>query len=210
MLDDGYQGELNDGQKQYMKIIIQSISRMNELINALLNVSKIEAGKMAVNVSRIDVVSLIDGIVKEQQSAMDAKQIKFKMRLPDQPLLMMSDPLLLREIIANLVSNAIKYTPPQGRVSVRLNTRDGSVVFAVRDTGYGIPEKYQSSIFTKFFRADNIMDKDTTGSGLGLYMVKQLTEMLHGTLHFKSKENAGSVFLVHLPIEMPKPRVSAS
>ncbi len=199
MLDDGYQGELNEGQKAYTHIIIQSIFRMNELINALLNVSKIEAGKMAVNISRIDVVSLTEGIIREQQTSIEKKHLKCKIRLPEAPLIVLADPLLLREIFANLISNAIKYTPHGGRIAIRLTGKEKSYVFTVRDTGYGIPEKYQSSIFTKFFRADNIMDKDTTGSGLGLYMVKELTEMLHGKLHFKSKEDAGSVFLVEMP-----------
>lgn len=116
---------------------------------------------------------------------------------------MYCDPLLLREIGVNLLSNAIKYTPQNGRITIRLAVKNKDLVYTVRDTGYGIPTKAQPNLFTKFFRAENIMDKDTTGTGLGLYMVKQITDMLGGTLHYKSKEGAGSLFLFRVPIDGP-------
>lgn len=201
MLGDGFRGPLNEGQLEYVNIIVNSIDRMNELINSLLNVSKIEAGKMEVNMSKVDATGLIRGIIDEQVSSAKQKDILLKIKVPSEPFVVVCDPLLMREVCVNLLSNAIKYTPENGRVSVRLSERGGNLAYSVRDTGYGIPLKAQVNLFTKFFRAENILDKDTTGTGLGLYMVKQITDMLGGTLHFKSQEGSGSMFMFKVPID---------
>ena len=110
------------------------------------------------------------------------------------------DPLLLGEIYTNLISNAIKYTPDEGSVKVKLDVKDDDVVFKVQDTGYGIPKELQNQVFTKFFRGSNIQKKDTSGTGLGLYMVKQIADVMGGRLSFKSRENVGTSFIFALPL----------
>src|SRR5262249_54558605 len=104
-----------------------------------------------------------------------------------------------KEILTNLISNAIKYTPLNGTVAVSVQDRHSEVLFTIKDTGVGIPEQAQEQIFAKFFRAQNVVRQETTGTGLGLYVVKGLVASLGGSVWFKSEEGAGSTFYVSLP-----------
>jgi signal transduction histidine kinase len=116
---------------------------------------------------------------------------------------MLADPKLLRMIIQNLLSNSVKYTPIGGKVELSVSLADKkNIQIKLRDTGYGIPKKQHSKIFTKLFRADNVREKDTDGTGLGLYIVKSIVEKSGGKIWFESPgENHGTVFYVTLPIK---------
>ena len=102
------------------------------------------------------------------------------------------------------MTNAYKYTPQGGRISIGLSIRQDKAVVAVKDTGYGIPLSEQKLIFTKFYRASNITRLDTTGTGIGLYLVKRLAEYLGGEITFKSSEKTGTVFWFSLPLPMKR------
>jgi signal transduction histidine kinase len=106
--------------------------------------------------------------------------------------------LILKEILTNLVSNAIKYTPEEGAVKLTVRLRKDDVLFHVSDTGWGIPKYSQDQVFSKFFRGENIAKRETTGTGLGLYLVKGLVEALGGNIWFKSHEKSGTSFYVTL------------
>ena len=197
MLQGGFHGDLNESQKEYMSIILSSVDRMNGLITALLDISQLEAGRLNVNLQTVDLADLVAEIMHEQMQAAKEKQLNLTARLTQlkrEDLHTESDPLLLGEIYTNLISNAIKYTPSRGKVTVNLEVSDNDIIFSVEDTGYGIPKELQPHIFTKFYRADNIRKIDTTGSGLGLYMVKHIADVLKGKIWFESVENKGSIF----------------
>jgi two-component system sensor histidine kinase VicK len=172
---------------------------MNELINSLLDIAQLEAGKMNVNMQNLDAAKIVKNLVQEHKQTAVAKNLQFTAKIPPKRLMFRSDPLLLGEVYSNLISNAIKYTPEGGKVKVVIDRIEDEIVFRVADSGYGIPKDLQSRIFTKFFRADNVRQIDTTGTGLGLYMVMQIARVLGGRLWFKSRENKGSSFYFALP-----------
>jgi two-component system sensor histidine kinase VicK len=110
-----------------------------------------------------------------------------------------TDSLIVKEVIINLVSNAIKYTPDNGNVTIVIHPRRSDILVEVSDSGWGIPKLAQDQIFTKFFRAQNIVKRETTGTGLGLYLVKGLLDALGGRIWFVSSENKGTSFFFTLP-----------
>lgn len=199
MLASGFSGPLNQSQSEFMDIILGSIDRMNELINTLLDITRIEEGQMLVSRQFVDLETVVDEIVIELQPVARAKKIKLSIDYKSDNLNAQTDPLMIKEICANLLSNALKYTPPGGQVSISVSATSKNFIFIIEDTGYGIPRREQSRVFSKFFRGENIMDKETSGTGLGLYLVKQLVESLGGTVSFKSVENKGSRFRFTIP-----------
>jgi PAS domain S-box-containing protein len=199
MLAGGYGGKLTAHQQDFMEIILGSINRMNELINTLLDISRIEEGRLSVAPQAIDLKEIIHEITTELTPLAKAKHIALNTKLPASSLAATSDPLLIKEICANLLSNAIKYTPENGQVTFEVHDTKQEFVFIITDTGYGIPYSEQKRVFSKFFRAENILDKEAGGTGLGLYLVKQLVESLGGRINFTSAVGKGSSFTFTLP-----------
>jgi PAS domain S-box-containing protein len=201
MLSAGYVGELNDDQSSFMKIILSAVARMNELISTLLNITRIEAGSITVEAVPTQVRTIVEELFVEFKPQADEKKIELSLNCKKKIPIIQCDTLLVKEIYSNLLSNAIKYTPEGGSVDVELTLRGSDVVFCATDTGYGIPVSAQPLIFTKFFRADNILKTEASGTGLGLYLIKVLAENLNGEVWFKSKENKGSSFYFALPLK---------
>ena len=141
-----------------------------------------------------------EAIIRELKPAMDAKHIKFTKKYSPQLPGVKVDEKLISIIFQNLLSNSIKYTPEGGYVSLDVKRKDGNVRIEVKDNGCGIPIDQQERVFTKLFRADNILKKDTQGTGLGLYLVKLIVDRYSGKVWFKSRENKGTTFYVTLPI----------
>lgn len=207
MLADGYMGKLNKTQKQSLATILSASNRMNELISTLLNITRIESGTIAVTRKLVSVDRLIHEILPELALMAEAKSITLSYNLQGEasPRLK-TDPLLVKEIVMNLTSNAIKYTPDGGTVAITLKPRNDDVIIAVHDSGWGIPLEDQAQIFSKFFRAGNISRKETTGTGLGLYLVRGLLDALGGRIWFESTENVGTDFSVSLPRAVRSPK----
>ena len=123
----------------------------------------------------------------------------------DDGLKIKTDPILLKEILSNLLNNAIQYTPEGGKIEVRITRTNDSIECRVQDNGLGIPKHQQDKIFEKFFRAENATIRDSNGTGLGLYLVKNLVDLLGATISFTSKENDGTTFTVVLPATFSEP-----
>lgn len=199
MLADGYEGTVSSAQKESLDIILKSVRRMNRLISALLDISKLETGKINVSQSQIELKGVLKTCLKELEQDAINKDIDIVYDLPDKTFAIHSDPLLVGEVYSNLISNAIKYTPRDGNIKLSLREKNGQYIFSVKDNGYGIPSEFQSKIFRKFSRAPNAETVDTSGSGLGLYMAKEIANILNGKLWFKSIENKGTSFYFALP-----------
>lgn len=207
LLSAGDAGPLNENQKDFLTQISDSTERMIELVNALLNVSRIETGRITINPEPTDLMELSQKIVKEltpifQKRSQNFKFLKFPKDLPKINI----DPRLITEVIANLLSNASKYTPEKGHISISIETVDSEVLFRITDTGYGIPAHQQHRLFEKFFRAENIIKHSTEGTGLGLYIVKAIIESSGGRIWFESQENKGTTFYFTLPLAGSQPK----
>jgi signal transduction histidine kinase len=206
MLLDGDAGKITNDQRHYIRQIRESNQRMVELINSLLNVSRIELGTFAVEPEPTDILRLAKSVISEEEAQIRAHNLRIIEKYDKLPKLSV-DPKLFRIILQNLISNAIKYTPGRGTVTVSITRQQGgrekeeNVLIMVRDTGYGIPKNQQGKIFTKLFRADNVLLKETEGTGLGLYIVKSIVEQSGGAIWFESEEDKGTTFYVTLPFK---------
>lgn len=201
MLMDGYMGEINEEQKRSLSTIVGASNRMNELISTLLNITRIESGSISVQPKVLSLHKLTEEALKELEHTAKSREIVLKQTGGTDSFNVQTDALIAKEIISNLASNAIKYTPDGGSVTVKLTNRTNSVVVSVTDTGLGIPKSAHDQIFTKFFRAPNVVKLETSGTGLGLYLVKGLADRLGGKVWFESIEKKGSTFYLSLPKE---------
>lgn len=200
MLLDGYMGVINDTQRKSLRTILGAANRMNELISTLLNITRIESGTIAITLKQINIEKLAEEVNKEHELLASDKSIKLHIEVKSRsPITVKSDTLILKEVLSNLVSNGIKYTPDGGSVTTIITPRRNDVMVCVRDTGMGIPVYSQEHVFTKFFRAHNVVKQETSGTGLGLYLVKGLLESLGGEIWFESKEGKGTSFFFTLP-----------
>lgn len=201
-------GPITDTQREYLNEVSHGSRRMVELVNALLNVSRIELGTFAVQPEPTDVVELARDVLNELKPKISEKKLfieeKFSEHLPK----VLVDPKLTRIVFQNLLTNAVKYTPEEGKISVSIALGEDGKMFtiSVSDTGYGIPAEDRPRIFTKLFRASNIREKETDGTGLGLYIVKSIAEHSGGTVTFTSKEGKGTTFTLMLPVSGMRPQ----
>ncbi len=192
-------GDLNEKQKIYLKEIHHGNRRMIELVNALLSVSRIDLGTFVIQARPIQIAVVADDVLEELQTQISDKGLKVEKEYAKGTASIESDRQMIRIIFQNLLSNAVAYTPPQGKISIQIINQDTGVRIAIGDSGCGIPQNAKAKIYTKFFRADNARAIKTDGTGLGLYITKSIVEALGGTIGFESKEGEGTVFSVDLP-----------
>lgn len=199
MLLDGDAGELNKEQKQYLSEIAAGNKRMVDLVNALLNVSRIELDTFSVDPEPTHLDTLVRDTLNEQQQLIKSKNLEIVTEFDKLPTIMV-DRKLTFIIFQNIISNALKYTPEKGVVTISLKKLTNSITFTVTDTGIGIPKEQQEQIFSKMFRASNAKESIIEGNGLGLYIVKSILEHTRGRITFSSIEGKGSTFVVTLPL----------
>ncbi len=200
MLSDEYMGKLNPDQKESIETIISATNRMNELISTLLNITRIESGTIAVNPKLINMVDVLNEILPELKLIAESKNIKINTKLINKMSSQLrTDSLIVKEVVNNIVSNAIKYSPAGSQIEVQIKPRRNDILLVIIDSGWGIPDKAQDKVFSKFFRGSNIIRRETSGTGLGLYLVKGLIDTLNGQIWFQSEEGKGTTFYVSLP-----------
>lgn len=178
------------------------------LINDLLDLAKIEAGKMEVNPESVSVPDLVEGVLAMYRPQAEKKNIDLRAAVESGLSPARQDPGKLRQILTNLVTNAIKFTPEGGRVVVRAEVDGRDLVLTVHDTGVGIAPNDQELVFEKFRQAASPMTREHEGTGLGLSIVRELSKLLGGDVTLKSELGRGSTFTVRLPLEMNEaPRI---
>lgn len=200
MMVNGDAGKLKGEQLEFATSIYQSSQRMTELVNSLLNISRIESGRIRIDPQPTDVHKLVDGIVGDLKGKTEERKQTIVLSINDSLPLINLDARLISQVYLNMLTNAIKYSPQGGEISVFVSRKGDELVSQITDSGYGIPKSEQSKLFQKFFRASNVAKVETDGTGLGMYLVKSIIESSGGKIWFESDENKGTTFWFSLPM----------
>jgi signal transduction histidine kinase len=187
-------GELNDKQKRHVQHINNGGKHLLDLINDILDLAKVEAGKMELNLEMLAVSDIIEDIRSSVSPMAAKKNIELKIISNIEAQEMSADKMKFKQIMLNLLSNAIKFTPENGKVLVTAKKKDGEITISVSDTGIGISKEMYESIFNPFMQVDSSNKREYGGTGLGLALVKQLVEMHGGKIWVESEEGKGSTF----------------
>lgn len=193
-------GPLTDQQKQFVKHVQNSAQNITMLVNDLLDLGRIEAG-FDTRKDDVSLEQILQFTVDNLGRQIIDKKLDFSVRVDDDIPILRGNPIRLRQMVDNLLVNAVKYTPEGGRVTVSLRREDSQVIFEVADTGVGIPAADQPHIFEKFYRASNA-PKGTPGTGLGLAIVRSIVENHQGRIWVESNVGQGTKFVVVLPASM--------
>lgn len=195
------EGAINDPQHNlvFVKRIEDQADRLHELILDLISLARIEAGQHAYEIEDVDVGPVVDACLEHYRPNAGAKQLDLQAEPPPSPLAVRADDEALRQILDNLVNNAIKYTPPEGKIRIAWRTEGRSVLIEVSDTGIGVAPDDQPRLFERFFRVDKARSRELGGTGLGLSIVKHLAQFFGGSVGVRSRLGEGSVFWVRLP-----------
>lgn len=199
MMREGYVGKLTPQQSRMIQEAYDANERLLKISDDLLNVAKLESGRMVLNRQEIDVAAWLRAMWPQQKLLAGERRLKLRLELPDKPAHLYADPERLAMVVDNLLSNARKYTPPHGTITVALKPGTTAHTITVADTGSGMTRLEISRLFGKFTRLDNLASKSTDGTGLGLYLAKSIVDLHSGSIKVSSKPGVGSVFTVRLP-----------
>jgi heavy metal sensor kinase len=186
--------------RETLRQILEDLQRTSALIENLMLLARADSGAQALERTRINMAESIQEACLEGRALAETKQISLQAELPEAPVWIDGDANSLLRLILILLDNAVKYTPPQGRITVALYSNDGSAVAEVRDSGIGIAAQDLPHIFERFFRADPARSRQTGGAGLGLAIGKWIVEAHGGTIAAQSRPGEGSVFQVKIPL----------
>ena len=190
---------LDDEQRGYLAEMGTAVDRMVRLLNALLQVARLEGGEIAMDGKDVDLRAAVREIADENSALAKRRGMTVSALLPRGAIRLWTDGALLKVVLQNLIGNAIKYGRDKGAVRIAVKVLPKVVRVTVQDNGIGIPRGEQPKIFQKFFRAQNIKHIDTDGNGLGLYMCKMIIDGLGGRIGFTSAEGKGTTFTIELP-----------
>jgi signal transduction histidine kinase len=186
--------------RETLRQILEDLQRTSSLIENLMLLARADSGTEALQRTRINMVKCVGEACLEGRALAETKQTSFHEELSASPVWIEGDSNSLRRLFLILLDNAVKYTRPQGRITVSLSSSDRCAVAEVRDTGIGIAAEDLPHIFERFFRADRARSRETGGAGLGLSIGKWIAEAHGGTISALSKPGEGSVFQVRIPL----------
>ncbi len=191
---------LSEKPLEYLKILKENSERMENLIKDLLIVSQIETEALVLKKEELSLEELTKNLIKEFEPLAKGAGVEIKYSFQKNLPKVLTDKYQIKEVIENLLDNAIRYNREGGKVEIKIEKKPKDLYFEIKDSGVGIPKEEQKYIFQKFFRASNSMKYQTQGTGLGLYIAKKIIEKLGGKIGFKSQEDKGSTFYFTLPL----------
>ncbi|TXT59119.1 MAG: putative Histidine kinase [Promethearchaeota archaeon] len=197
LLGESY-GKLNETQKDYLSDIHSSANNLFNLVSSILDISKIDSGKMEIQVSKFFIKNLVNNVISNFESDLKEKNIKISLHGFDENKKILADPLKLKSIFYNLINNAIKFTV-EGRIDIFFEEDDYFWKFKVKDTGIGIANEDFDKVFKEFKKIDNLYINNEEGSGLGLALTKKLVNLHGGKIWFESKKQIGTTFIFTIP-----------
>lgn len=186
--------------RKFLGEVKKASDRLNQLVNDLLQIARSEAGRLEIRVAPIDITEPINSVLSELKPLADEKSIKITYEPGKTVPKILADPQRLKEVMVNLIGNAIKYSPSGRDVAVSHDIEGSELITHVADTGFGISKEAQKRLFEKFYRVQTDKTANITGTGLGLFIVKQIIEKMNGKIWVESEEGKGSVFSFSLPI----------
>lgn len=199
MVLDEDMGKISEKQRDFLSKGYTANERMIHLVNDLLNVSRVEEGKFGLKITTNDLDEVAKKVVASFEQQLTMRNVKLEYDSNITPLLFEFDADRLDMVLSNLIDNAIRYTPTGGVVFVSLEDKGSFVRVSVKDTGVGIAKSQESRVFSKFFRGDNVIKMQTEGTGLGLYLCRNIVMKHKGNIGFESKEGKGTTFFFTLP-----------
>lgn len=218
LLFKGTVGEISETQQKFLRVIRSNVDRMNALVSNLLDISRIESGRLKLNIQPVSIKAVVDEAVQTLQEGIRAKNLTLTVEVPEDLPPVQADEDRLIQVLTNLLSNAYQYTLPGGKINVKAAVRSDSslpdeakplppgepgrqyLCLSVSDTGIGISPKDQARIFDRFFRGDDPVVRETPGTGLGLSIAKSIVELHNGRMWFRSEPGQGSTFSFIIPL----------
>jgi PAS domain S-box-containing protein len=190
-----------DQAEEYANIILKESNRLSELINKFLDISRIESGRIQPQKSDLDMGEIVQMVVGSNSYLANKKNMQVEVHIPSEPCRVWADSGMMEQVILNLFSNAVKYSPENTRIDIVVTPSEDQIAVKIKDQGYGIPQHAVKKIFEKFYRVSSSNDPQRTakGSGLGLALVKQIVDMHNGHIDIESVVDKGSVFTIYLP-----------
>jgi signal transduction histidine kinase len=199
MLVDESFGELNKAQHELLDDIDVSTIRLITMVNEMLDITKIERGNLEMDIQKLNVKELMNSVIADLNPYATRHEFTISEDIPEN-IIVEGDKVRLRQVFQNLIDNAVKYSRHPGTLAISAQVDKETVEIAFKDNGIGIPKNEQSKLFERFYRASNTAKTASSGSGLGLYIVKSIAQQLGGDIRFESEEEKGTTFFVKLPI----------
>ncbi len=202
MFLDGSLGKIDQEQKKYITQLNNNVNRLISIVGKFLDVARIEQGRLIEKKEKYDMVELINIIIKSSKLLLKENEISLSFNFSEDIIRVVEiDVEKIKIVIQNLLENAIKYSKNEAKIKIDLKNHKKYLIFSIQDNGCGIPTEEQEKIFNKFFRSSNAKKVDTEGSGMGLFVIKNIIEAHNGNIWFRSGgENKGTIFYFTLPI----------
>lgn len=198
MFLDGDAGELTREQTELLKKGGEATEGMIVMVNDILNAERLAKKKVVYDFQRCNFSEIVEDAASSFYEAAAKKNIAIELNLPTEEIMLVCDKQTIKIAIESLIGNAIHYSPEKSKIAINVSQKNGLAEFSVKDDGMGIPLNQQRKIFRKFFRADNAVRSQKTGSGLGLYATKSILKAHKGKIWFESEENRGTKFYISL------------